>query len=118
MSEWRRALDYDFAGTGSCSEQCGDSETCLDGRCISACAAAEQTKDSVGCEYYATYMDLELAATSHCFAAMVLRFMSGSFRGGVFLGRLVHSDVILRSGISVSPNQRNGNARQVPLHER
>jgi hypothetical protein len=63
--------NVDFVSSSSCSTPCGYRETCLDGRCIDACAAAEQTKNSVGCEYFATYMDLELAASSHCFAAIV-----------------------------------------------
>lgn len=64
-------LDLDFTSSGPCPSPCGTRETCLDGHCLDACLAAERSKNSVGCRYFATYMDLELAASSHCFAAIV-----------------------------------------------
>lgn len=59
-------------GTGAaCSESCGPREACLDGRCVDACAAAQGHRASVGCEYYAVFMDLLPTNPSRCFAAIL-----------------------------------------------
>jgi hypothetical protein len=42
-----------------------------DGAGIHACAAAQQTRSSVGCEYYAIHMDGSFRANNGCFVAFV-----------------------------------------------
>jgi hypothetical protein len=39
--------------------------------CVDACTAATMTRNSVGCDYYATHMDLSEGCTNRCFAAIV-----------------------------------------------
>ena len=52
-------------------ETCADTQVCdpAKGACVSACVAAAETKQSVGCDYYATFMDNMLAEV--CFAVFV-----------------------------------------------
>lgn len=77
----------DVDGGGGCTPHCldahtiercdGSTETCTGslgcdyatGTCIDACAAAENAQQSVGCEYYATQM--EIPYNDFCFAAFV-----------------------------------------------
>jgi len=57
---------------GGIVEQCSGSQGCNaeTGTCTNACEAAVQNESSVGCEYYATFMD-QLFGDSVCFAAFV-----------------------------------------------
>ncbi|MBW2459324.1 MAG: IgGFc-binding protein, partial [Deltaproteobacteria bacterium] len=52
-------------------EQCTGTDGCdvSSGTCINACEAAENNKNSVGCEYYAT--DMASSSASYCYAAFV-----------------------------------------------
>lgn len=67
----------------SCSPSCGPTETCVDGQCLSGCAAAEKTQSSVGCEYYAVAMDAIKgggptgAPFNGCFVAFVANTSAG-----------------------------------------
>jgi hypothetical protein len=56
---------------GAVVDFCGDGEGCdlVSAECINACAAAESSKRSIGCEYYAVQMDQ--LDPSACFAAFV-----------------------------------------------
>ncbi|MBZ5713876.1 IgGFc-binding protein [Nannocystis pusilla] len=56
-------LVFECEGTDGC-----DDETVS---CINACQAAENSKQSVGCEYYATFMQHHDGPQSRCFAAFV-----------------------------------------------
>ncbi len=57
---------------GNTLETCTGVEGCDDelGACANACQVAVQRKQSVGCEYYATFMEM-LQGGSRCFAAFV-----------------------------------------------
>ncbi len=52
-------------------EQCTGTDGCdvSSGTCINACEAAENNKNSIGCEYYAT--DMASSSSSYCYAAFV-----------------------------------------------
>src|SRR5947207_772312 len=56
---------------GKVVQQCSGTDGCDDasGTCKNACDVAKTTKQSVGCDYYATFMDQYL--NSACFAAFV-----------------------------------------------
>jgi hypothetical protein len=56
---------------GNVIEECLGTDGCdiSTGQCVNACAAAVSNKQSVGCEYYATFMDNLF--TTVCFAAFV-----------------------------------------------
>ena len=56
---------------GAVLASCGPTEVCdlVASTCVDACAAAVTSKQSVGCEYYATFMDQILPDV--CFAAIV-----------------------------------------------
>ncbi|MEZ4451639.1 MAG: IgGFc-binding protein [Nannocystaceae bacterium] len=58
---------------GGTIEACSGTDGCdLDSKtCINACQAAENSKQSVGCEYYATFMQHWDGPGSRCFAAFV-----------------------------------------------
>jgi hypothetical protein len=57
---------------GTLLEQCSGTQGCnaATGTCTNACEAAVQNASSVGCEYYATFMD-QIYGDSVCFAAFV-----------------------------------------------
>ncbi len=52
---------------------CAANETCLGGTCLNACDAAKQQESSVGCDYFATYMDVTFndRQVDSCFAVFV-----------------------------------------------
>src|SRR5438132_2067575 len=66
-TDLRQAIDCqgNVVQTCAASDQCDTSA----GQCTNACAAAESNHRSVGCDYYATYMDAEME--NYCFAAFV-----------------------------------------------
>src|SRR5262245_13886829 len=75
------------SGSGGCTPTCLDPHTAIDcnnqtttcagtmgcdyttGTCIDACAAAVKSKESVGCDYYATHMLIPYQ--DFCFAAFI-----------------------------------------------
>src|SRR5262249_2504701 len=61
-----------FDGGDGC-EPCKPTEVCADGKCVNACANAEKTKSSIGCEYYTVDMDSysEVDKVDVCFAVFV-----------------------------------------------
>src|SRR5438270_3148962 len=63
----RSVIDCNGNVVQSCaaSDQCDTSAI----QCTNACAAAEANHRSVGCDYYATYMDSEIP--QYCFAVFV-----------------------------------------------
>ncbi|WAS95602.1 IgGFc-binding protein [Nannocystis punicea] len=67
----------DLHGIETCTGQPVDTCEGTDGcdaemvACINACQAAENSKQSVGCEYYATFMQHHDGPQSRCFAAFV-----------------------------------------------
>jgi hypothetical protein len=63
------AVDCD----GHAVESCTGADGCdiSTGHCTNACAAATNNKQSVGCEYYATYMESLSGEDGYCFAAFV-----------------------------------------------
>ncbi len=56
---------------GNVVAQCGAADSCdtQSVECVNACLAAEANHRSVGCDYYATYMEAEIS--SYCFAVFV-----------------------------------------------
>ena len=58
---------------GNLIEQCTGAQGCDQtlGTCTDACEAAVNNKQSVGCEYYATDMEMYPSAGQYCFAAIV-----------------------------------------------
>ncbi len=50
---------------------CGPDEGCGGSGCVSACAAAQANKSSVGCDYYSIDPDIISAGTGACFAAYI-----------------------------------------------
>jgi len=54
-------------------QQCSGDQGCdvQSGSCKNACQAAVNNKQSVGCEYYATFMDQFNPESNYCFAAVV-----------------------------------------------
>jgi hypothetical protein len=58
---------------GDLVESCEGADGCdvESAACINACQAAENSKQSVGCEYYATFMQHHDGPQSRCFAAFV-----------------------------------------------
>ena len=100
--------DGDGDGTGTCSPQCSaDGRTVLDCNgevvehcdgalacdprsttCVNACQAAENDKRSVGCDYYAT--DMDVSRPELCFAAIVANTWSSPAKIHVeYQGRLL-----------------------------
>lgn len=59
------------SGAAVCAEACGPRQGCFEGRCVDACAAAQGNRASVGCDYYAVFMDLLPTNPSRCFAAIL-----------------------------------------------
>jgi hypothetical protein len=57
-------------GIVSCLSSCGPTEICLNGQCVDGCTAADVSRASVGCEYYATFMDIA-TGINKCFAVIV-----------------------------------------------
>jgi IgGFc binding protein len=51
--------------------ECDASELCASGQCMPACMAAQQSKASVGCEFYAVAMDGLETADGGCFVTFV-----------------------------------------------
>jgi hypothetical protein len=71
---------------GTVVTQCTGANAC-DGNtftCVDACAAAESNHRSVGCDYYATYMDSFM--TNYCFASFVANTWTSPAHIGVEYG--------------------------------
>lgn len=58
---------------GNTTMECSGSSACdpLSFTCSDACASAELNKKSIGCDYYATDMELQSTSNDYCFAAFV-----------------------------------------------
>lgn len=66
---------------------CGPLQRCSEGACVDACTHAEQSKASVGCDYFAVAMDIHPESAGSCFVTMVTNtfgtpaHVSADFRG-------------------------------------
>ncbi len=62
---------------GGAVVECGPTEECQEDRCVDACKQAEDTRSSVGCDYYAVMMDImEPGVNRACFVSFVTNTFS------------------------------------------
>ncbi len=87
--------------------ECGATETCLEGACVDACALAEESKASVGCDYWSVNMDVHIETVGACFVTMVTNTFGGpahvsaDFRGAP-IDLSQHAAIPRGSGASVT----------------
>lgn len=66
-ADGRQILDCN----GDPKTTCPDDEVCHSGECTNACALADESKASVGCDYFAVNTDILLELAGSCFVAFV-----------------------------------------------
>lgn len=60
-----------IACNGDAATPCADDEVCHQGSCTNACELADESKASVGCDYFAVNTDILITHAGSCFVAFV-----------------------------------------------
>lgn len=92
---------------GNVIEQCSGDQGCnaMTGSCTNACDAAVENASSVGCEYYATFMD-QIYGDSVCFAAFVANTWDTPAHVTVeYQGQMLNVGSFLYTASGMGPNQ-------------